>query len=126
MKNIRLILRFALLALGLIATLSPAVALAKDNANASAKPYPLQTCLVTDNDLGSMGDERVFVYEGQEIKICCKPCERKFRKDPARYLKKLQEESAAAQDAVQKGRSEDKTEGRPRPRWQPRRVTNPL
>jgi hypothetical protein len=55
----------------------------------SVKPYPLKTCLVTDNDLGSMGDERRFVYQGQEIKICCKPCEAKFLKNPQKYLAKL-------------------------------------
>ena len=36
-----------------------------------------------------MGDPRTFVYEGQEIKICCKPCERKFLKTPEKYLAKL-------------------------------------
>lgn len=53
------------------------------------KPYPLKTCIVTDNDLGSMGDEQRFVYQGQEIKFCCKPCEAKFLKNPAKYLAKL-------------------------------------
>jgi hypothetical protein len=72
----------------LIAILSPAIN-AAEKAKETVKPYPLNVCIVTDNDLGSMGDERSFVYEGQEIKICCKPCEKKFLKDPARYLKKL-------------------------------------
>lgn len=54
-----------------------------------AKPYTLDVCIVTDNDLGSMGDEQVMVYEGQTIKFCCKPCERKFLKNPAKYLEKL-------------------------------------
>jgi YHS domain-containing protein len=31
----------------------------------------------------------VFVHEGQEIKLCCKSCKKKFDKDPASYLKKL-------------------------------------
>lgn len=53
------------------------------------KPYPLQVCLVTDNDLGSMGEETSLVYEGRLIKFCCKPCEAKFLKDPAKYLAKL-------------------------------------
>jgi hypothetical protein len=53
------------------------------------KPYPLKTCVVTDNDLGSMGDEQRIVYQGQEIKFCCKPCEGKFLKNPAKYLAKL-------------------------------------
>lgn len=53
------------------------------------KPYPLKVCLVTDNDLDSMGDEVSIVYEGQVIKFCCAPCEKKFRANPARYLAKL-------------------------------------
>lgn len=53
------------------------------------KPYPLKTCIVTDNDLGSMGDEQRIVYQGQEIKFCCKPCLGKFQKNPEKYLKKL-------------------------------------
>lgn len=61
----------------------------KTKADTRVKPYPLDVCIVSDNDLGSMGDERTFVYKGQEIKICCKPCEKKFRKDPDKYLSKL-------------------------------------
>jgi hypothetical protein len=53
------------------------------------KPYPLDVCIVTDNDLGSMGEETELVYEGQVIKFCCEPCERKFLKNPAKYLGKL-------------------------------------
>ena len=53
------------------------------------KPYPLKTCIVTDNSLGSMGDEQRIVHEGQEIKFCCKPCIAKFKKNPAKYLPKL-------------------------------------
>lgn len=81
--------RLALLALGLVALFAPLVAGAKEDAKGAVKPYPLKLCIVTDNDLGSMGDPRTFVYEGQEIKICCKPCEKKFLKDPAKYLAKL-------------------------------------
>ncbi|MFA6046738.1 MAG: hypothetical protein WC718_17270 [Phycisphaerales bacterium] len=82
--------RLALLALGLVALLSPLVAAAKEDAKGAVKPYPLKLCIVTDNDLGSMGDPRTFVYEGQEIKICCKPCEKKFLKTPEKYLEKLE------------------------------------
>jgi hypothetical protein len=81
--------RLALVTLGLAALLSPLIAGAKEDAKSAVKPYPLNVCIVTDNDLGSMGDERTFVYEGQEIKICCKPCEKKFLKDPQKYLSKL-------------------------------------
>jgi hypothetical protein len=53
------------------------------------KSYPLKTCIVTGNDLGSMGDEQRIVYQGQEIKFCCAPCVEKFQKNPAKYLAKL-------------------------------------
>lgn len=55
----------------------------------SVKPYPLKVCLVTDNDLGSMGDPVSIVHEGQEVKFCCHPCIKKFRAEPEKFLKKL-------------------------------------
>ncbi len=61
----------------------------KKPAQEAPKPYPLDVCIVTDNDLGSMGEETSIVYEGQTIKFCCAPCERKFLKNPAKYLEKL-------------------------------------
>lgn len=72
-----------------ILVLLAAATLTARAADAPVKPYPLDVCIVTDNDLGSMGDEQRLVYQGQEIKFCCKPCEAKFLKNPARYLKKL-------------------------------------
>lgn len=60
-------------------------------ASLTAKPYPKDTCIVTDNELGSMGDYVSMVYKGQEIKFCCKPCIKKFNKDPEKYMKTLQE-----------------------------------
>ena len=54
------------------------------------KPYPLKTCIVSDNDLDSMGEQASFVYQGQTIKVCCKPCIAKFEKNPAKYLKKIE------------------------------------
>ena len=60
-----------------------------DAAAKGTKPYPLKTCMVTDNGLGSMGDEQRLVHQGQEIKFCCKPCIAKFKKNPAKYLPKL-------------------------------------
>lgn len=57
---------------------------------AAPKPYPLKTCIVSDNDLDSMGEQAEFVHEGQVIKVCCKSCIAKFQKNPAKYLKKLE------------------------------------
>ncbi|MCX6931313.1 MAG: hypothetical protein NTZ29_01300 [Verrucomicrobia bacterium] len=62
---------------------------AKSAPAGKSKPYPLKVCIVTDNDLDSMGDESSLIYEGQTVKFCCPPCEKKFLKNPARYLAKL-------------------------------------
>jgi len=56
----------------------------------AVKPYPLDTCIVSGEKLGEMGKPVVFVYQGQEIKLCCKSCKPKFDKEPAKYLKKLE------------------------------------
>lgn len=53
------------------------------------KPYPLDTCLVSGEKLGSMGEPIVIIHEGQEIRFCCDACVPKFKKDPAKYLSKL-------------------------------------
>ncbi len=55
----------------------------------TVKPYPLKLCVVTDNELGSMGDEQRIVYQGQEMKFCCAPCVEKFQSNPAKFLAKL-------------------------------------
>jgi len=54
-----------------------------------AKAYPLKKCLVSDEELGGHGDPYVFIHEGQEIKMCCKSCLKDFKKDTAKYMKKL-------------------------------------
>ena len=59
------------------------------HSSSSAKPYPLKTCIVTDDALGGHGDVVAFVYQGQEIKLCCEGCREDFEKEPAKYLQKL-------------------------------------
>jgi hypothetical protein len=54
------------------------------------KPYPKDVCIVSDNKLGSMGRIVTKTYENQEVKFCCKPCVKKFDKDPKKYLSKLE------------------------------------
>lgn len=61
---------------------------------AATKPYPLEKCVVSDEKLGEMGKPFVFTYEGQEIKLCCKSCQKDFMKEPAKYLKKLKDAEA--------------------------------
>ena len=59
------------------------------SAAARKKPYPLQTCIVTDNALGSMGAPITMVHKGQTVKFCCKPCVKEFKADPEKFLSKL-------------------------------------
>lgn len=67
-----------------------------EKSDAAAKPYPLDTCIVSDEKLDADPDmaSYSFVHEGQEIKLCCKSCKKKFDKDPAKYLKKLADAAA--------------------------------
>jgi hypothetical protein len=84
---------FKLLALALVAGSLAFAALAADEKKAAkAKPYPLKTCVVSDEPLGGdHGEAYVFVHEGREVKLCCKPCLKDFNKDTAKYLKKMDE-----------------------------------
>ena len=61
-----------------------------------AKPYPLDKCVVSDEKLGEMGKPYVFKHEGREVQLCCKSCLKDFKKDPAKYLKKIDEAEAKA------------------------------
>ncbi len=70
-------------------TTSLALLLIACNMETANKPYPLNTCLVTGNELGSMGTPITKVYDGQVIKFCCEPCVKKFEANKAKYLAKL-------------------------------------
>jgi YHS domain-containing protein len=59
------------------------------DSQAAPTPYPIDTCLVSGEKLGSMGDPVVIVHEGREIKFCCDSCVPDFKKDPDKYLEKL-------------------------------------
>jgi YHS domain-containing protein len=75
------------LVLGMAALAS--TAMAADTTNAPPKPDLLTTCPVSGDKLGEMGKPLVFVYQGQEIKLCCGGCKKDFDKDPAKYIKKI-------------------------------------
>jgi hypothetical protein len=63
---------------------------ADQKSTAKPKPYPLKTCVVSDEKFGGdMGDPYVFTYEGREVKLCCEGCLKDFKKNPAKYLKKM-------------------------------------
>ncbi|MDB6134886.1 MAG: hypothetical protein JWM59_3129 [Verrucomicrobiales bacterium] len=56
---------------------------------AGVKPYTKDTCVLSDNKLGSMGPVITKTYDGQQVKFCCQPCVAKFEKNPQRYLAEL-------------------------------------
>lgn len=58
-------------------------------AKTDAKPYTLETCIVSGEKLGSMGAPVVRVHEGQEVKFCCESCIEDFEEKPAKFLAKL-------------------------------------
>jgi hypothetical protein len=57
-----------------------------------AKPYPLATCVVTDEKIGADPGMKpyVFTHEGREVKLCCKSCLKDFKKDTAKYMAKIE------------------------------------
>jgi YHS domain-containing protein len=76
--------------LAVVSVAAPFAGFAEDKKEA-AKPYPLDKCIVSDEKLGADPGMKTFVFthEGQEIKLCCKSCQKDFNKNPAKYLKKL-------------------------------------
>ena len=55
----------------------------------TTRPYPLETCVVSGERLGEMGKPNIIHYHDREVRLCCKDCEKDFKKDPEKYLKKL-------------------------------------
>jgi len=67
--------------------------------------YPLDTCVVSGDKLegGEMGDPVDFVYKqdgkpDRLVRFCCKNCIKDFKKDPAKFLKKIDDAAAAKGD----------------------------
>jgi YHS domain-containing protein len=67
------------------------------NSTAATPPKPdkLTTCPVSGEKLGEMGKPFTFVYQGQEVKLCCSGCKKDFDKNPAPFIKKIQDAATA-------------------------------
>lgn len=68
--------------------------------------YPLKTCLVSDEALGSMGEAAPYIHReagkpDRVIFVCCEGCIDDFKKEPAKYLKKV--------DAAKQQKSDNKS-----------------
>jgi len=85
MKTLKMLTTIALTVTAMAIT-----AKADTSTNAPVKPDQLTTCPVSGEKLGEMGKPYTFVYQGQEVKLCCSGCKKDFDKDPAQYLKKIQ------------------------------------
>jgi len=62
--------------------------------------YPLDTCVVSGEKLGEMGTPIDYIYkqEGQPdrlVRFCCKGCLKDFKKDPAKFLAKIDQAPTA-------------------------------
>lgn len=80
MKNIILIL---LTSLALFACTGEKES--EPEAKSTGGDYPLTTCVVSGEELGSMGDPIVKTHEGTTVKLCCEHCIPKFEADPGKY-----------------------------------------
>lgn len=88
--------------------LSPLVAGTTDAEKAAwtarlKQDYPLGTCVVSGDPLvaGEMGPPIDYLYEEQGkdprlVRFCCKGCIRTFKKNPAKYLKMIDEAALKA------------------------------
>ncbi|MEI6713440.1 MAG: TRASH domain-containing protein [Verrucomicrobiota bacterium] len=63
---------------------------------ADTAPYPLTTCVVSGEKLGTMGKPYVYNHEGREVQFCCKSCVKDFNKNPKQFLAKLDEAAGKA------------------------------
>ncbi len=100
----------AVLAFALATGLAPALFAADKHADASAAKkmtpaetaliakarasYPLKTCLVSDEALGSMGEAAPYIHRvaGQPdrvVFVCCDGCIDDFKATPAKFLAKI-------------------------------------
>lgn len=87
---------------GCCAAKTSAVQLVAIADNTSA--YPLDTCVVSGEKLGEMGKPIDYIHkeEGKPdrlVRFCCKMCIGKFKKEPAKYLKLIDEATAQKKKA---------------------------
>ena len=47
--------------------------------------YPLKKCVVSDEDLGTMGKAVKVTHEGTDVYLCCKSCTKKFTAEAAKF-----------------------------------------
>lgn len=73
----------------LLAFFLPALGLLGQATAGEAKPYPLQTCIVSDEELDAARRPLSVVHNDQEVKVCCRECKAEFLDNPEKFLKKI-------------------------------------
>ena len=79
---------------------NPADALAKIDEGVKAAQlasYPLETCAVSGEKLGSMGDPIDMVHGTRLVRLCCKGCVKGFKKESGKYMAEIDKALIAAQ-----------------------------
>ena len=59
------------------------------NTSKVSSDYPLDVCVVSGEELGSMGNPIKIEHDGTEVFLCCKSCIKKFKRNPAKYVAML-------------------------------------
>ena len=63
--------------------------------SAVPKDYPLKNCVISGEPLGSGGMLPFkMTHEGTDVWLCCKHCDKKFLKEPARYVQQVKDAAA--------------------------------
>ena len=70
--------------------------------------YPMKTCLVSGESLGSMGEAFGYVHKeagkpDRVVFFCCDGCVDDFKKEPAKFLAKLDDAAKAKPGKSEKG-----------------------
>ncbi len=75
-------------------------------ADKTTPTYPLKTCVVSGDKLedGDMGPPIDYIHKevgkpDRLVRLCCKSCIKKFKQDPAKYLKMIDDAAAAGKPA---------------------------
>lgn len=71
----------------------------EEGAKRTGDPYTLNTCPVSGEKLGSMGEAPVILHEGREIRLCCGGCEKKFNENAEAMLQEIDKKLIADQDS---------------------------
>jgi len=74
--------------------------------------YPMMTCVVPGDELegGEMGVPFEYIHKEKGkadrlVRLCCKNCVRNFKKDPARYLARIDAAAAGMKGKMKNGMS---------------------